>query len=61
MNKNSKSYRKVPSEVFAQICIFHDECGYGIAKLQDQFPHIHKENIYRHIKKPIGTTEENQL
>ena len=54
MNKNSKSYRKVPLEVFVQIRILHQECGYGIAKLQKRFSAFPKTTVYRHLKKPIG-------
>ena len=53
MSKNSKSYRKVPLEVSVQIRILHQECGYGIAKLQKRFPAFPKTTVYRHMKKPI--------
>lgn len=61
INKNSKSYRKVSLEVYAQICILHYECGYGIAKLQDQFPHLPKATMYRLMKRFIGNTEHHKM
>ena len=62
INKNSKSYRKVSLEVYAQICcILHYECGYGIAKLQDQFPQLPKATMYRLMKRFIGNTEHHKM
>ena len=41
-------------EVSVQIRILHQECGYGIAKLQKRFPVFPNPTVYRHTKKSIG-------
>ena len=41
-------------EVSVQICILHQECGYGIAKLQKMFPAFPKTTVNRQMKKPTG-------
>ena len=60
MTKVNKSYKAVPLEVSVQIRILHQECGYGIAKLQKKFPDFPKTTIYRHMKKSIGNIKPDK-
>lgn len=60
MSKNSTTYNAVPLEVSVQLRVLHQECGYGIAKLQKKFPDFPKTTIYRHMKKPIGNIKPDK-
>ena len=60
MSKNSQSYRKLPLEASVQIRILHNDCGYGIVKLQKIFPAFPKRTVYRHMKKPTGSIKADK-
>ena len=60
MNKNNKSYGKVPLEVSVQIHVLHHECGYGIAKLQKRFQASPRMTAYRHMRKANGNTDTDE-